>query len=84
MENNDTQVICDVQEVRNFVPEAGGVPQHLQKNRTNCVPPVHDVWAPHFARYNQQMQPDVRVPWFMLGVIYTGLFFLLADKKERR
>ena len=27
---------------------------------------------------------DVRMPWFMLGVIYTGLFFLLADRKERR
>jgi|GraSoiStandDraft_16_1057320.scaffolds.fasta_scaffold758973_3 hypothetical protein len=28
--------------------------------------------------------PDVRVPFFMLGVIYFGLFFLLADKKEKR
>jgi len=28
--------------------------------------------------------PDVRLPWFMLGVIYAGLFFLLADRKERR
>ena len=27
---------------------------------------------------------DVRMPWFMLGVIYVGLFFLLADRKEKR
>jgi hypothetical protein len=26
---------------------------------------------------------DVRTPWFMLSVIYVGLFFLLADKKEK-
>jgi hypothetical protein len=25
------------------------------------------------------MLPDVRVPWFMLGVIYAGLMFLLKD-----
>jgi hypothetical protein len=30
------------------------------------------------------MVADVRMPWFMLGVIYVGLFFLLADKKEKR
>ena len=30
------------------------------------------------------MVPDVRMPWFMLGVIYTGLFFLLGDRKEDR
>ena len=28
--------------------------------------------------------PDVWVAWFMLGAIYFGLFFLLADKKEKR
>jgi len=27
---------------------------------------------------------DLIEPWFMLGVIYAGLFFLLADKKEKR
>jgi hypothetical protein len=27
---------------------------------------------------------DVRLPFFMLGVIYVGLFFLLADRKEKR
>src|SRR5262249_4260206 len=27
---------------------------------------------------------QVTVPWFMLGVIYAGLFFLLADKREKR
>jgi hypothetical protein len=24
---------------------------------------------------------DVRMPWFMLGVIYTALFFLLQNKR---
>jgi hypothetical protein len=27
------------------------------------------------------MLPDVITPWFMLGVIYTGLFFLLQNKR---
>jgi hypothetical protein len=26
--------------------------------------------------------PDVRMPWFMVGVIYTALFFLLQNKRE--
>ena len=42
----------------------------------------HPYWNwtyPQFA-----MIPDVRMPWFMLGVIYVGLFFLLADRKEKR
>jgi hypothetical protein len=30
------------------------------------------------------MVSDVRLPFFMLGVIYAGLFFLLADRKEKR
>jgi hypothetical protein len=34
--------------------------------------------------YQKPMIQDVRMPWFMLGVIYAGLFFLLADKKEKR
>jgi hypothetical protein len=25
---------------------------------------------------------DVRMPWFMLGVIYTALFFLLQNKRS--
>jgi hypothetical protein len=40
------------------------------------------IWLPNLATY--PTIDDVRVPWFMLGVIYTGLFFLLADRKERR
>ena len=24
---------------------------------------------------------DVKMPWFMLGVIYTALFFLLQNKR---
>ena len=27
---------------------------------------------------------DVRMPLFVLAVFYAGLFFLLADRKERR
>ena len=43
-------------------------------------------WHPYFndAFPPYAIIPDVRIPWFMLGVIYTGLFFLLADRKERR
>jgi hypothetical protein len=25
---------------------------------------------------------DVKMPWFMLGVIYTALFFVLQNKRE--
>ena len=32
----------------------------------------------------ESIVPDVRIPWFMLGVLYVGLFFLLTDRKERR
>ena len=41
------------------------------------------VWKPYFRMVhpNSAMVPDVRMPWFMLGVIYVGLFFLLADRK---
>jgi hypothetical protein len=45
------------------------------------------VWNPRINANNQPsyaMVPDVRMPWFMLGVIYVGLFFLLADRKEKR
>jgi len=44
------------------------------------------IWDPYFRMVhpNSAMIPDVRMPWFMLGVIYVGLFFLLADKKEKR
>jgi hypothetical protein len=30
------------------------------------------------------MLPDVRVPWFMLGVIYAGLMFLLKDVRTEK
>jgi hypothetical protein len=33
-------------------------------------------WAPIF--------PDFKMPLFVLAVFYAGLFFLLADRKERR
>ena len=46
------------------------------------------VWHPsiNFAngKYPPATIPDVRVPWFMLGVIYVGMFFLLADRKEKQ
>jgi hypothetical protein len=31
---------------------------------------------------NAAILPDVTTPWIILGVIYVGLFFLLADRKE--
>jgi hypothetical protein len=38
----------------------------------------------HIADPTESFIPDVHIPWFMLGVIYVGLFFLLADRKEKR
>jgi len=29
------------------------------------------------------MLPDVKMPWFMLGVIYAGLMFLLKDTRTK-
>jgi hypothetical protein len=40
------------------------------------------VWV-NFENPKYAIVPDVRVPWFMRGVIYTGVFFLLADRKEK-
>jgi len=37
-----------------------------------------------FVDSKESMLPHVMTPWFMLGVIYVGLFFLLADKKEKQ
>jgi hypothetical protein len=45
--------------------------------------PYLNVWI-KFENPKYAIVPDVRVPWFMLGVIYTGVFFLLAGKKEKR
>lgn len=44
------------------------------------------IWKPYFnvAGSYPAIVPDVRVPWFMLGVIYVGMFFLLADRKEKQ
>jgi hypothetical protein len=44
---------------------------------------VYQEWRPHLMLDDPAI-PDARIPWFMLGVIYVGLFFLLADKKEKR
>jgi len=37
-----------------------------------------------FVDSKKSMLPQVATPWFMLGVIYASLFFLLADRKEKR
>jgi hypothetical protein len=45
------------------------------------------IWKPYISfadGYKAAMIGDIRMPWFMLGVIYVGLFFLLADRKEKR
>jgi hypothetical protein len=42
------------------------------------------VWSPQLRLADQPAIADVRMPWFMLGVIYAGSFFLLADRKEKR
>jgi hypothetical protein len=40
----------------------------------------HGWWlVPH---PNAAILPDVTTPWIILGVIYVGLFFLLADRKR--
>ena len=41
-------------------------------------------WYLAWVHPSDSMVPDVRLPWFMLGVIYAGLFFLLADRKGAR
>ena len=46
------------------------------------------IWSPQLrlalaGRYDMAIA-DVRLPWFMLGVIYAGLFFLVADRKEKQ
>jgi hypothetical protein len=43
----------------------------------------HYMNCSHGAIYRPCIE-DVKMPWFVLGVIYVGLFFLLADKKEKR
>ena len=43
---------------------------------------VYQEWHPHLMLDDPAI-PDVRVPVFMLGVIYVGMFFLLADRKEK-
>ena len=54
--------------------------------------PIEKIWGgPHWSpkiylasRDTPATIADVRIPWFMLGVIYVGLFFLLADRKRVR
>ena len=35
-----------------------------------------------WVKSNNAILSDVITPWFMLGVIYVGLFFLLAEKRQ--
>jgi len=40
----------------------------------------HGWWlVPH---PNAAILPDVTTPWIILGVVYVGLFSLLADRKQ--
>jgi hypothetical protein len=45
--------------------------------------PIKSVYQ-HNKLVSPALIPDVRIPWFMLGVVYVGLFFLLADRKDVR
>jgi hypothetical protein len=46
--------------------------------RTSSLPilPIFGISVPSHA-----IVPDVRMPWFMLGVIYAALFFLLQNRR---
>jgi hypothetical protein len=58
-----------------------------QRGRYFQVPVKTQVPVPDYRSYwkwsdpKESMLPDVRMPWFMLGVIYTALFFLLQSKR---
>ncbi|SRR6266481_6656094 len=45
-------------------------------------------WHPWFNGATDYTNPpiiyDLRMPWFILSVIYVGMFFLLADPKEKQ
>jgi hypothetical protein len=41
------------------------------------------IWSPQLSLADQPVIADVRMPWFMLGVMYVGSFFLLADGKKK-
>jgi hypothetical protein len=61
-----------------FIPDEAKLWFPFQQGTTKRV------WNPRFINPAYAMVTDVRMPWFMLGVIYVGLFFLLADRKEKR
>ena len=42
------------------------------------IGPVYPKW-----NANQSMLPDVRMPLFVLGVFYAGLFAILGDNKRK-
>jgi hypothetical protein len=54
----------------------------LQVPTTSKIPIADYHSTLEFVNPKRSMLPQVATPWFMLGVIYAGLFFLLADKKE--
>ena len=47
---------------------------------------THAVYPTGHSRYfvTTRWIEDLQTAWFMLGVVYVGLFFLLADRKEKR
>jgi len=47
-----------------------------RKSTANCGVPMLGISVPSHA-----IVSDVKMPWFMLGVIYTALFFLLQNKR---
>jgi hypothetical protein len=47
------------------------------------VPLADQRWYLQWEEPKYAMLPEVKMPWFMLGVIYTGFFFLMQDKRNR-
>ena len=58
--------------------------QHWHVPKTSRIPIPDYYSALEFVDSKKSMLPQVATPWFMLGVIYASLFFLLADRKEKR
>jgi hypothetical protein len=43
--------------------------------------PNRGVWLLGISDPSRAIVSEVKMPWFMLGVIYTALFFLLQNKR---
>jgi len=46
--------------------------------------PDYSTWRVLWTDPKRSMLPDVKMPWFMLGVIYAGLMFLLKDVRTEK